>query len=215
MKVGVLGTGVVGRTLGSGFAKRGHDVMMGSRDAANETAAVWAAETGDAASAGTFADAAAFGDVVVLATSWTGAENALRLAGADALSAKVVIDATNPLVFTAADQPPGLAVGHTDSAGEQVQGWLPESHVVKAFNIVGAPHMVDPDLPGGPPDMFICGNDAGAKETVAGILEDFGWTPVDIGGIEGSRLLEPLAILWVVYGARTGTWDHAFKLLRR
>jgi predicted dinucleotide-binding enzyme len=213
MKVGILGTGDVGRTLGIGFAKRGHEVRMGSRDADNPKLAEFVERAGPRASGGTFAEAAAFGDVVVLATRWSGTEDALKLAGAGTLAGKVVMDATNPLVFTPG-APPALALGWTDSGGEQVQRWLPGAKVVKVYNTVGHALMVDPQLPGGPPDMFICGNDAGSKETVAGICADFGWPTIDIGGIEGSRLLEPLCILWVQYGIRAGNWTHAFKLLR-
>jgi len=214
VKVGILGTGDVGQALGRGCASLGHEVRMGSREVGNPNAEAWASKTGARASAGTFAAAAAFGEIVVLATAWTGAENALRLAGAKNLAGKVVIDVTNPLNFTP-NAPPTLALGHTDSGGEQVQRWLPESRVVKAFNTVGNAHMVHPDFPGGPPDMFICGNDAAAKKTVTGICEAFGWPVIDIGGIEGSRLLEPLCILWVLYGIQHNSWNHAFKLLRR
>jgi predicted dinucleotide-binding enzyme len=118
------------------------------------------------------------------------------------------------LVFPAG-APPRLAVGHTDSAGEQVQRWLPDSHVVKAFNTVGNRHMVKPEFPDGPPDMFICGNDARAKQTVTDLLKAFGWPVIDIGGIEGARYLEPLAMIWILYLLRTKTGDHAFKLLRK
>ncbi len=211
MKVGILGTGDVGKALGNGFRALGHEVKMGSRDANNEKAVAWAKEKG--ASTGTFADAAKFGDIVVLALLWSGTENALRLAGPENFAGKVVIDAINPLNFPQ-NGPPELALGHKDSGGEQVQRWLPSARVVKAFNIVGNAHMYKPKFDGGPPDMFICGNDAAAKQTVTGILKDFGWPAIDIGGIEGSRLLEPLCILWVGYGMRTGTWHHAFKLLR-
>jgi predicted dinucleotide-binding enzyme len=214
LKIGILGTGDVGRALGNAFVALGHEVKMGSRDAHNEKAVAWASTAGINASSGTFADAVKFGDVVVLALLWAGTENALKLAGVDSFAGKVVIDATNPLVFEVG-KPPMLALGHTDSGGEQVQRWLPSARVVKAFNIVGFPHMFKPEFPGGPPDMFICGNDGPAKETVTAILKDFGWPAIDIGGIEGSRLLEPLCILWVGYGARTGTWNHAFKLLRK
>jgi predicted dinucleotide-binding enzyme len=215
MRVGILGTGDAGRALGTGFVGRGHEVRMGSRDAANERALEWAANAGDLASTGTFADAAAFAELAVLATAWSGTGNALQLAGPENLAGKVVIDATNPLAFGETPGPPGLALGHTDSGGEQVQRWLPGARVVKAFNIVGNANMVDPDFPGGPPDMFFCGDDDDAKAIVAQILADFGWPAVDIGGIEGARLLEPLCILWVIYGFRTGTWDHAFKVLRK
>jgi predicted dinucleotide-binding enzyme len=214
MKIGILGTGDVGQALGRGFLALGHEVKLGSREAGGEKAKAWASKMGGKASEGTFADAAAFADLAVVATLWSGTENALRLAGAMNLAGKVVIDATNPLVFTP-NAPPSLALGHTDSGGEQVQRWLPQSRVVKCFNIVGHAHMFRPDFPGGPPTMFFCGNDADAKKTVAGICRDFGWPTIDIGGIEGARLLEPMCILWVLYGIRSGSWNHAFKLLTR
>ena len=213
MRVGILGTGDVGRALGRGFAQLGHQVKMGSREANNEKAKAWAADAGPAASTGTFAEAVQFAEVAVLCTLWSGTENALRLAGAQNLAGKVLIDATNPLVF-APGAPPALALGQTDSGGEQVQRWALQARVVKAFNTVGYAHMFQPQFPGGPPDMFICGNDAGAKATVTGILTAFGWNTIDMGGIEGARLLEPMCILWVLYGMRTNTWNHAFKLLR-
>jgi predicted dinucleotide-binding enzyme len=214
MRVGILGTGEVGQALGRGFAKFGHQVKMGSRDANNAKAKAWAAEAGSAASVGSFAETAQFSELVVLSTLWSGTENALRLAGEQNLAGKVLIDATNPLNFTPG-APPSLASGHTDSGGEQVQRWMPQARVVKAFNIVGHAHMVNPQFPGGPPDMLLCGNDAAAKTTVTGILSVFGWNTIDIGGIEGARLLEPMCILWVLYGIRTNTWNHAFKLLRK
>jgi predicted dinucleotide-binding enzyme len=187
---------------------------MGSRDAHNEKALAWAGTSGINASAGTFADAVEFGDVIVLALLWAGAENAIKLAGPENFAGKVVIDAINPLVFEPG-KGPALAVGHTDSAGENVQRWLPSAQVVKAFNIVGNAHMFQPDFPCGPPVMFICGDDDSAKRTVTGILTDFGWSTIDIGGIEGSRLLEPMCVLWVGYAFKTGTYNHAFKLLRK
>jgi predicted dinucleotide-binding enzyme len=214
-KIGILGTGDVGRALASGFVSRGHEVKMGARDARSEKAQAWAKGAGGRASAGTFADAAAFGELVVIATLWAGTKSALDMAGPDAFAGKVVIDATNPLDFSHG-MPPRLALGHTDSAGEQVQRWLPRARVVKCFNIVGNPHMVDPSFPGGPPDMWIAGNDEAAKRTVGQLLRDFGWPdPIDTGGIEGARLLEPMCILWVLSGARTGPYNHAFKLLRK
>jgi predicted dinucleotide-binding enzyme len=214
MKVGILGSSAVGAALGRGFLAVGHEVRLGARNADNPRIVEWAQAGGERASAGTFADTARFADVAVLATGWSGTENALRLAGAENLAGKVVIDVTNPLVPSAGG-PPGLALGHTDSAGEQVQRWLPGARVVKAFNIVGNPHMFRPDFSGGPPDMLICGNDESAKALVTEILTTFGWPVIDIGGIEGARLLEPLAILWIACGLRTGSWDNAFKLLRK
>jgi predicted dinucleotide-binding enzyme len=214
MRIGILGSGEVGRALGKGFAGLGHEVKIGSRDPHKVELAEWVRTSGAAASAGTFEEAAEFGEVVVVATLWSGTEDALRLAGPERLRGKVVIDVTNPLVFTPG-QPPSLALGHTDSAGEQVQRWLPGARLVKAFNTVGHAHMVRPDFPGGPPDMFICGNDDAAKQQVAGFCRDFGWGVIDIGGIEGSRLLEPMCIGWVLYGIRSGSWNHAFKMLRK
>jgi predicted dinucleotide-binding enzyme len=214
MKVGVLGTGDVGRVLGGGFASLGHDVRIGSREPKSDKVEAWVKATGAHASAGSFAEAAAFGDLIVLATQWAGTENALKLAGEAPFKGKVVIDATNPLKM-APNAPPGLALGCTDSGGEQVQRWLPAARVVKCFNTVGNAHMVKPSFPGGPPDMFICGNDADAKKTVTDVCKAFGWGVIDVGGIEGARLLEPMCILWVQHGIRSGSWTHAFKLLRK
>lgn len=214
IRIGILGTGDVGRALGIGFATLGHEVKIGSREPRSDKVKAVLAKIGHGATAGTFAEAASFAEVAVLATLWNGTESAIKLSGPANLAGKVVIDATNPLVFTP-NAPPALALGHTDSGGEQVQRWLPSARVVKAFNIVGNAHMFKPAFPGGPPDMFICGNDADAKRVVTEILTDFGWPTIDIGGIEGARLLEPLCILWVSHGMRTGTWNHAFKLLRR
>jgi hypothetical protein len=213
MKIGILGSGDVGRALGAGFAALGHEVKLGSRDPGKEEIRKWRDAAGATASAGTFAEAAAFGELAVLATLWTGTESAIKLAGPESLAGKVVIDVTNPLDFSAGA--PRLAVGHTDSAGEIVQRWLPKSSVVKTLNQIGNAHMVNPEFPGGPPDMFVCGNDARAKRTVTDLLKAFGWSVIDIGGIEGARYLEPLAMLWIVYGARTNSWNHAFKLLRK
>lgn len=214
MRIGILGTGDVGRSLANGFLSLGHEVKMGSRESGNAKAESWAAAAGPRASVGTFDEAAQFGELVVLATLWSGTENALRLAGAQNMAGKILIDATNPLV-TAPGAPLSLALGHKDSGGEQVQRWAPGGRVVKAFNTVGHAHMVHPQFPGGPPDMFICGNDAAAKNTVTEILTAFGWNTIDVGAIDGSRLLEPMCILWVSYGMRTNTWNHAFKLLRK
>lgn len=215
MKIGIIGTGDVGRALGKGFLGLGYEVKIGSRDGKNEKAKTWAAESGDKATTGTFAEAAEFAEVAVLSTLWTGTENAIRLAKPENLAEKIVIDTTKPLDFSKG-MPPGLALGHTDSGGEQIQRWLPGSKVVKCFNIVGNAHMVNPDFPCGPPDMFFCGNDADAKEIVGKILIDFGWNGgIDIGNIGGSRLLEPMCILWVIFGSKTGGWNHAFKMLKK
>ena len=214
MRVGILGTGDVGRALGKGFIELGHEVTMGSRDPKNEKMAAWVREGGAGASGGSFAEAAEFGELIVLATLGVANAEVIRQAGPERFRGKVIIDATNPLDFSKG-MPPTLAVGHSDSGGEQVQRLLPEALVVKAFNTVGHAHMVRPDFPGGPPDMFLCGNDEAAKRKVAGICRDFGWGVIDLGGIESSRYLEPMCMVWVIHGARTGSWNHGFKMLRR
>jgi len=214
MKVGILGSGDVATALGTGFVTLGHPVMLGSRTADNPKAAAWAKGTHGKGSTGTFADAAKFGEVVVLATLGVATPEAIRMAGPSHFDGKVVIDATNPLAFSAQGLP-SLAIGHTTSAGEVHQKALPKAHVVKAFNTVGNALFFRPSLPGGPPTMFLCGNDAAAKKTVEGILHDFGWlSVVDIGGIEGSRELEAMCILWVKSAIGLRDFKVAFKLLR-
>lgn len=212
MRVGILGSGQVARALGDGFLRHGHDVMLGTRDPTK--LADWLAEH-DGAAAGSVADAAAHGEVAVLAVRGSVAEDVLRSAGEDNLAGKPVIDTTNPL----ADAPPvnGVIRFFTDldeSLMERLQVAFPGISLVKAFSSVGNALMVDPDLPGGPPTMFICGNDDSAKATVRAILEDFGWDVADFGTVESARAIEPLTILWCIPGMLDGTWNHAFKLLR-
>jgi predicted dinucleotide-binding enzyme len=214
MRVGILGTGDVAKALGNGFVTLGHEVMMGSRSANNEKALAWVKSAGSKASAGTFEDAAKFGEVVLLCTLGVANESAISLAKVETFSNKVVIDTTNPLDFSGG-MPPKLAISGNDSGGERVQRLLPGAHVVKAFNIVGNAFMFRPEFPGGPPDMFICGNDDGAKKKVTEILKDFGWPTIDIGGIECSRYLEAMCIVWVLAGARSGNWNRAFKMLKK
>lgn len=210
-KVGILGSGVVGKALGAGFLALGHEVMIGSREP--DKLKPWVNAAGPGASAGTFEQAVRFGQMIVLATLGTGTENAIHLAGANNFIAKVVIDTTNPLDFSKGA--PQLSIGHTDSLGERVQRALPGAWVVKAFNTVGSPLMINPQLSGGPPDMFICGDDDRAKNKVSEVCKDFGWGVIDIGGIQGSRHLEPMCMVWVLYGMRAKTWTHAFKMLRK
>lgn len=215
MNVGVLGTGDVGQALGKGFVALGHEVKMGSRSAANDKAVAWAQELGAKASTGTFADAASFGELIVLATLGVANEEVLRSAGPDELRGKIVIDATNPLDFSGG-VPPKLAIVGNDSGGERVQKLLPGAYVVKAFNTVGNALMFRPELPGGPPDMFIAGNDDDAKAKVTDILKDFGWGTVhDLGDIEASRYLEAMCMVWVLSAIPGGNWNQAFKLLRK
>lgn len=216
MKVGILGSGSVGKAIGAGFAALGHDVMMGSREPDRDDVKEWKKRAGGTASSGTFAQAAEHAELAVLATAWSGTENAIRLARPENLAGKVVIDTTNPLDFSVPGKPPILAVAGSDSAGECVQRWLPQARVVKAFNIVGNPDMFRPQYPGGPPDMFIAGNDDSAKREVGQVLQAFGWPePVDIGGIESARYLEPMAMVWIMNYFRSGKGGTAFKLLRK
>jgi predicted dinucleotide-binding enzyme len=214
MNVAILGTGDVGRALGRGFITLGHTVKMGARDARNEKALAWAREMGAKASVGTFGDAASSGEVVVLATLGVANESVITMAGPENFRGKVLIDTTNPLDFSSG-MPPKLAVSGNDSAGERVQRLLPEAYVVKAFNTVGNAFMFRPHFPDGPPDMFICGNDDDAKTRVAAILTDFGWGVVDAGGIESSRYLEAMCMVWVLSAMRTNNWNQAFKLLKK
>ncbi len=216
MKIGVLGTGVVGKKLGTGLVNLGHEVRMGTRDPNSERVKKWAGKSGEKASAGTFAEAAYFGEVVIIAVLWTGCENAIKLADPQNFTGKVVMDVTNPLIYEEEGKMPSLALGHNDSGGEQVQRWLPNAKVVKAFNIVGNPHFVNPDFPEGKPDMFICGNDSNAREVVTGICKSLGWPVIDFGDITGSRYLEPLAMIWIKYMYDNKFfYNHAFKLLRK
>src|SRR6188472_211059 len=193
MKIGIIGSGDVGRKLADGFIELGHQVKIGSRDPNQSKITEWIDKHDkEKASAGTFAETASFGELIVLATMWQGTADAIQLSNPKNLAKKIVIDVTNPLDFTKG-MPPSLALGHTDSAGETVQRLLPGSKVVKAFNIVGNPHMIHPDFPGGPPTMFICGNFKDAKDIIIEeLLTPFGWDTIDIGGIEQSRLLNPL-----------------------
>jgi 8-hydroxy-5-deazaflavin:NADPH oxidoreductase len=221
MKIGILGSGDVGRKLGDGLIEIGHEVKIGTRDPNKEQIVQWVRNHGEVdkqkASVGSFSEAASFGDMVIIATQWDGTINAIKMADSATknFAGKIVIDVTNPLDFSKG-MPPKLAVGHTDSAGETVQRLLPDAKVIKTFNIVGNPHMVHPDFPCGPPTMFICGNNEEAKKTIMdSILTPFGWETIDIGGIEGARLLEPLAMLWITYYIRTNNGNHAFKLLRK
>jgi len=211
MKVGILGSGDVAKVLGSGFLKHGHDVMMGTRTSSK--LADWARQN-PKGSVGSFADAARFADLVVLAVKGSTALDALRAAGAANLAGKPVIDATNPI----ADVPPTNGVlkfftSLDESQMERLQREFTGARFVKAFNSVGAAHMVNPQFKGGKPTMFICGNDEAAKQAVRGILDQFGWETADMGKAEAARAIEPLCMLWCLPGFLRNEWSHAFKLL--
>jgi predicted dinucleotide-binding enzyme len=213
IRVGVLGSGEVGRRLAEGFHSRGHDVMIGSRDPAKPDLREWQSDGGAGIEAGTFAQTAAYGDLLVLAVLGDAAEAAIAEAGAGNFTGKVVIDTMNPLDFSGGF-PPKLSICGDDSLGERVQRALPDAKVVKAFNTIGNPYFVDPKFPDGRPTMMIAGDDEAAKRTVADVLADFGWSDtIDIGGIEGSRELEAICIAWVKIGGARGAWDHGFRLL--
>ncbi|MEO8179254.1 MAG: NAD(P)-binding domain-containing protein [Deltaproteobacteria bacterium] len=211
MRVGVIGSGLVGQVLADGFLQHGHEVMRGSRTP--EKLSAWAVGAGERASVGTFAVTAVFGEVVVLAVKGSAAEAAVAACG-DALSGKTVIDTTNPID----DRPPESGVLHffTDlnhALMERLQARAPEAKFVKAFSCVGSGVMVDPVFSAGRPTMFICGNDSRAKANVSELLDDFGWDVADLGGAVAARAIEPLCILWCIPGFLNKQWTHAFKLL--
>jgi len=213
-RVAVLGSGVVGKTLADGFLQHGYEVMRGSRDPGK--LAAWKSGTGGRASIGTFAEAARFGEIVVLAVKGTAAEPVIDLCGAEVLAGKTVIDTTNPI----ADAPPVNGVlrfftSLDESLVERLQKRVPVAHFVKAFSSVGNALMVNPRLAGGPPTMFICGDDRGAKDQVKRILDQFGWETEDMGSVEAGRAIEPLCMLWCIPGLLQNRWTHAFKLLNR
>jgi hypothetical protein len=212
-KIGVIGSGIVGQTLAAGFVKHGFATMIGSREPAK--LAGWAAAAGHGARTGTRQETARFGDILVLAVKGTAAVDAVHTLGAETLAGKVVVDTTNPI----ADAPPDNGVlsfftSLDDSLMERLQRTAPHGRFVKAFSCVGSALMVDPSLAGGPPTMFICGNDAAAKAEITGILTRFGWESEDLGAIEAARAIEPLCILWCIPGFLRNDWVHAFKLLR-
>jgi predicted dinucleotide-binding enzyme len=199
--------------LAAGFKSRGHEVMIGSRDPNKPELREWLAADGTGVQAGTFAHAAEHGELVVLGVLGDAVLDVIADADARNFSGKVVIDATNPLDFSAGF-PPKLSVSGEDSLGERVQRALPDARVVKAFNMIGSPYFVDPTFSEGAPTMLIAGDDEDAKATVRDVLADFGWSQsIDIGGIEGSRELEAICIAWVKVGGARGAFDHGFKLL--
>ena len=213
MKIGVLGSGIVAQTLAGGFLKQGHDTMMGTRDTSK--LADWA-RANPKGRLGSFSEAAAFGEVVVLAVKGLASMDALKAAGSKNLAGKPVLDATNPI----ADAPPANGVlrfftTHDESLMEQLQREFPAARLVKAFNSVGNGEFVNPKYEAGRPTMFICGNDEAAKKIAAQILDQFGWETADMGLVESARAIEPLCMLWCVLGFRNNEWTHAFKLLRK
>jgi 8-hydroxy-5-deazaflavin:NADPH oxidoreductase len=212
-KIGILGSGIVGQTLANGFLKYGYEVMIGTGDVTKLSD--WKAKAGDKARIGSFADAAMFGELVVLAVKGSAAMEAIKKAGASNLTGKTVIDTTNPIADLAPEN--GVLRFFTnldESLMEKLQKTYPEIHFVKAFNSVGNSFMVDPQFPGGRPTMFICGNNDASKGEVTVILVSFGWDVEDMGKAEAARAIEPLCMLWCIPGMLRNQWTHAFKLLK-
>jgi len=210
MNVGILGSGDVAKTLGAGFLKHRHSVMLGTRD--TNKLAEWQ-QTNPGAKVGSFAEAATFGEALVLAVKGAAALDVLRLAGSG-IAGKVVMDTTNPI----APAPPvnGVLQYFTtinESLMERLQKAHPNVRFVKAFSSVGNARMVNPTYAAGRPTMFICGDDAAAKQIVTGILDQFGWETLDLGGALAARAIEPLCILWCIPGFLHNEWTHAFKVL--
>jgi predicted dinucleotide-binding enzyme len=211
-KVGILGSGTVAKVLGSGFIKNGYEVMLGTRSP--QKLDDWKLVSGG--KVGSFEEAAAFGEIVVLAAKGSIAAEVLELAREKNLNGKTVIDATNPIADKAPEN--GVIPYFTeanDSLMERLQKKFPEINFVKAYNSVGNAHMVNPDFGGVTPTMFICGNNDAAKKQVAEINALFGWETEDMGKVEAARAIEPLCILWCIPGFLGGGWNHAFKLLRK
>lgn len=212
-KVGILGSGDVAKALGNGFIKYDYEVMLGTRD--KSKLEEWINKTGGKAQAGSFEEAAEFGDIVVLAVKGTAAKDALGMAGGKNISGKTIIDTTNPI----ADEPPenGVIKFFTNldtSLMEQLQDGYPDANFVKAFSIIGNVFMVNPDFHGVKPSMFICGNNENAKKEVGDIVEKFGFEVEDMGSAEAARAIEPLCILWCIPGFTKNQWGNAFKLLK-
>ena len=215
MKIGVIGSGIVGRVLANAFLQEGYQVMLGSRNPNKEEVIKWKSDNVKGLT-GNFAETAAFGELIVLATGGKVSLNAIELAVKDNFSGKIVIDTTNPI----AEAPPvnGVLKFYTsldESLMEILQKSLPEALFVKAFNSVGNAVMYKPNFNGILPGMFICGNDVKAKTTVSAILQQFGWEVEDMGAAEAARAIEPLCILWCIPGFLRNSWTHAFKLLKK
>lgn len=212
MKVGILGSGDVAKALAAGFLKYGHDVVMGTRTTSKLGEF---AKTHPKARFGSFDDAARFGELVVLAVKGTAAIEVLRAVGPQHLADKPVMDVTNPIANAAPVN--GVIKFFTtldESLMERLQKEFPKARFVKAFNSIGNAFMVDPRFKGGKPTMFICGNDDGARQAVAGIVEQFGWEVSDMGKAEAARAIEPLCMLWCIPGFLRNDWSHAFKMLK-
>lgn len=214
MKIGIIGSGDVAQSIGAGLITAGHSVMIGTREPKRKNLLTWNKKQKNKAEIGNTTQAAAYGELAILAVAWHAADDVLTMVRPE-LSGKVVIDVTNPIIFND-DSSPTLLVGHTMSGGEIVQQSLPDSHVVKTLNYINHANMVFPKYDEGLPIMFVCGNNDSAKHQVRDLLEDLGWKDMlNIGAIEKSRLLESLSLLWIEYGVSRNTWDHAFSVIEK
>lgn len=214
--VGILGSGTVATTLADGFLQQGHAVMLGTGHP--DKLAAWQAKAGANSRVGSFAEAAAFGELLVLAVKGHVAVHMLRTLDAAALAGKTILDTTNPIDDNTPPQNGVLRffTNFDESLLEECQAAVPGAHFVKAFNSVGAGLMVNPDFGGVRPSMFVCGNDEGAKAEAAEVVRSFGFDPEDMGGAEAARAIEPLSILWCIPSFRANEWtNHAFKLLKK
>jgi hypothetical protein len=211
-KIGIIGSGIVAKMLGSGLLKHGYEVKLGTRTP--EKLAEWKISDGKGAEVGTFKEAAVFGEIVILAVNGGSARAALELAGAEKLKNKTVIDTTNPIANAAPEN--GVLKFFTsldESLMEQLQNAFPDANFVKAFSCVGNVFMIDPKFDS-KPTMFICGNNENAKIEVSHLLEEVGWESADFGKVQSARAIEPLCILWCIPGLLKNEWMHAFKLLK-
>jgi predicted dinucleotide-binding enzyme len=214
MKIAVLGTGGVGRTIATKLVELGHEVTMGSRSADSEGLREWLGEAGEGANGGTFADAASGAELIFNCTAGEASLDALAAAGAENLAAKVLVDVANPLDFSRG-MPPTLTVCNDDSLGERIQAAFPEARVVKALNTVNARVMTDPGRLPGAHNIFVCGDDEGAKATVSELLESVGWPAesiVDLGGIEAARGTEMYLPLWLRLMGALGSADFNIQI---
>ena len=214
MKIGIIGSGTVGQVLGTALLKEGHEVMLGTRDLSKPEVIAWRVNN-PTGSVGLFTETTAFGELIILAVKGLKAIEALEQSDMSQLAGKILIDTTNPIDASAPVN--GVLpyfTTYNESLMERIQGRIPNTKVVKAFNSIGSMYMYKPKFPGGTPTMFICGDDTGAKATVTSILTSFGWETEDMGMSTSARAIEPLCILWCLPGFLNNRWGHAFKLLK-
>ncbi len=211
-RIGILGSGVVGKTLAAGYTKKGYEVKIGTRDP--QKLSEWAQGDGQGVSTGSFSEVAEFGELIILAVKGTAAESVLEAISPALIEGKTIMDATNPISNETPEN--GVLRFFTDQNGslmEDLQRAFPKANFVKAFNSVGSHFMVNPGF-AETPTMFICGNNENARSVVRKLVEELGWEVEDMGMAEAARAIEPLCMLWCIPGFRENKWAHAFKLLK-